>query len=240
MMKRLLLLSNSRSADEEPFYWAADTICDFFGAGVQELLFIPYAGVTLGWDNYTDWVKKALAPLGYRVLGLHTQDDPRLAVQRAAALIVGGGNTFHLLYHLYQNNLIETIRERVLVVGIPYMGWSAGGNVACPTLHTTNDMPIIMPPSFNALNLIPFQINPHYTALHPPGHMGETRDDRIKEFIEVNRSVKVAGLPEGCLFRIEGDQIHMQGRHYVRIFQYGAEIKDLDAILDFSFLLEPN
>ncbi|MBL7979197.1 MAG: dipeptidase PepE [Bacteroidetes Order II. Incertae sedis bacterium] len=237
-MKRLLLLSNSRSLNEKPFQWAADTICDFFGTTVHELLFIPYAGVTLSWDNYTDWVKEALAPLGYRVSGLHTQDDPHLAIQHAAALIVGGGNTFHLLYHLYQNNLINTIRERVLG-GVPYMGWSAGGNVTCPTLQTTNDMPIIMPPRFDALNLIPFQINPHYTALHPSGYMGETRDDRIKEFIEVNRAVKVVGLPEGCLFRIEGDEIHMQGEYDVRIFQYGAEIRDLNANADFAFLLEP-
>jgi len=237
-MKRLLLLSNSRNLpDEQPFEWAVDEIQSFFGPDVRELIFIPYAGVTLKWDDYAQWVQGGLLRLGYKLISIHTLPDPVAAIQNAQGLLVGGGNTFHLMYHLFKKNLVEAIRSSVLA-GVPYMGWSAGGNITCPTLQTTNDMPIIQPPSFDALDLIPFQINPHYTSSHPPGHMGETRDDRLKEYIEVNRHRFVAGLPEGCLFRVEGERLRMVGSKKVRIFHYGTAPLDLGEEDDFLLLMQ--
>jgi dipeptidase E len=123
---------------------------------------------------------------------------------------VGGGNTFRLLQCLHETGLLDAIRERVLA-GMPYLGWSAGSNVACPTIRTTNDMPVVEPPSLDALNLLPFQLNPHYSDYHPPGHRGETRAERLAEFVALNAGVPVLGLREGSILRREGERLTLLG-----------------------------
>ena len=143
---------------------------------------------------------------------------------------------FHLVYMMHKMNIMGIMRERVLD-GIPYMGWSAGSNVACPTLRTTNDMPIIEPESFNCLNVIPFQINPHYLDANPEGHGGETREQRINEFLAVNPNIYVAGLREACLFRVKGNTIKHIGSRNLRMFKHGAETKEYSSSDDVQFLL---
>jgi dipeptidase E len=120
---------------------------------------------------------------------------------------------------------------------MPYVGWSAGSNVACPTIRTTNDMPVVEPPTLDALGLVPFQINPHYTELHPPGHMGETRDERLKEFAHANPGVRVIGIREGTMLRVEGDEIRLIGNKPARLFQKGEAPRDIAPEESFSFLL---
>ena len=142
------------------------------------------------------------------------------AINDASAIVVGGGNTWKLLKMIRDNNLIEIVREKVLG-GTPYIGWSAGSNMACPTIMTTNDMPVVEPDSFNAFNLIPFQINPHYLDANPAGHAGETREQRIEEFIEANPDIFVAGLREGTMLISENEKITLSGPRRIRIFRKG-------------------
>src|ERR671939_481655 len=191
--KRLLLLSSSVVSGAGYLEYYEGGIKDFLGAGVKRVLFVPFAGVVRTLDEYASMVRERFEAMGYKLDSVHEALDAHEAVRKAEAVVVGGGNTFHLLRGLYESALIERLRERVLE-GVPYIGWSAGANVACPTIRTTNDMPIIEPPSFAALGLVPFQINPHYTDAHPVGHKGETRDERIEEFTLLNRGVYVVGL----------------------------------------------
>ena len=149
---------------------------------------------------------------------------------------MSGGNTFQLLSRLYQHDLLDAIRSRVNA-GTPYIGWSAGSNIACPTIKTTNDMPIVEPPSFDGLALVPFQINPHYLDAHPEGHQGETREERILEFIEVNPDTHVVGLREGSILRIEGGRISLLGEKTARVFIKGAEPKEYGRSDSLDFLL---
>jgi dipeptidase E len=141
------------------------------------------------------------------------------AVRFAAAIVVGGGNTFHLLSRLYAAGLLETIGACVRS-GTPYIGWSAGSVVACPSIATTNDMPIIEPPSLRALGLVQFQINAHYTDAHPPGHQGETRAERIAEFLSLQPAVTVVGLREGSLLQVDATTVRLSGTD-ARIFRAG-------------------
>ena len=209
MRRRLLLLSNSTDPEGRYLHHPAAELRALLG-GVRELLFVPYAGVTISWDRYAERVAEALAPLGCRVVPLHREPDARAAVRAAAAIAVGGGNTFHLLRALYAEGLVDAIRERV-AAGVPYVGWSAGSVVACPTMRTTNDMPIVEPPSLAALGLVRFQINAHYTTFHPPGFRGETRAERLGEFVAANPGVPVIGLPEGTMLRVEGSDVRLLG-----------------------------
>ena len=158
------------------------------------------------------------------------------AIERAEAIVVGGGNTFHLLRGLYRAGVDDVIRERVRT-GMPYVGWSAGSNVACPTIKTTNDMPIVEPPTLNALGLVPFQINPHYTDARIEGHMGETRDERLTEFTHASPGVRVIGLREGTMLRIEGDEITLLGGKPARIFVKDEPPRDISPEESLSFLL---
>ena len=164
--KRLLLLSNSKNSGQGYLEHALSVISEFLGRGVGRVLFIPFAGVIRSFDEYEALVKGRFQEIGYDLTSIHRAADAKEAVQNAEAVAVGGGNTFHLLRRLYDNGLLEPIRKRV-ASGAPYIGWSAGSNVACPTVMTTNDMPIVEPPSFAALGLVPFQINPHYLDAHP-------------------------------------------------------------------------
>lgn len=233
---RLLLLSNSTSPGHAYLAHATDWIADFLGPAVRTVAFVPYAGIRISYADYAARVQARFGPLGYTVQSVHETDDPVALVQQADAVAVGGGNTFHLLHELYRFGLVDAIRARVRA-GTPYIGWSAGSNMACPTLCTTNDMPIIAPPSFEALDLIPFQINPHYTDAHPPGHQGETRADRILEFVEVNPDVPVVGLPEGTALRRENQTLTFLGTPSLRLFKQGHPPQDLPAGAPLAFLL---
>jgi dipeptidase E len=220
----ILLLSNSSS----PAGWlvhATEWIRAALG-DARSVAFVPFAGVTIDWDDYTDRLADALAPLAVEVVGVHRTADAALAVAAADAVMVGGGNTFALLREMYERRLIEAIRERT-AVGAPYVGWSAGSNVAGPTIRTTNDMPIVEPPSLDALGLVPFQINPHYTAATIPGHGGESRDERLAEFVELNPGVTVAGLPEGSALRVDGARVTRLGNGPVRLFRHGSKPTDV-------------
>lgn len=236
-MKRLLLLSNSTNFGEKYLQYPQDAIKSFLENEVKEVLFIPYAGVGFSYDDYSAKVAAPFEKMGYQLKGIHTKDDPKKAVEQAEVIAVGGGNTFALLNLLYENDLVGAIRQRV-VEGMPYMGWSAGSNIAGPSIRTTNDMPIIEPPSFEALNLVPFQINPHYTEATVPNHGGETRKDRINEFIAINPDMKVVGVPEGNLLEVTGDQVKLIGNDEVKVFENGQDIQILTSKEDLSFLMK--
>ena len=238
-MSRLLLLSNSTNPGEPYLGWSSPHIKDFLGSNVKNVLFIPYAGVTFSHDEYQVAVGGAFEKLGYTVTGIHQKTISSSLLSEFDAIAVGGGNTFQLIHQLQSNDLIDKIKEAV-EGGMPYIGWSAGSNVACPTIKTTNDMPITEPESFNAINLVPFQLNPHYTEATIPNHGGESRDMRIKEFVTANQDMYVAGLPEGSLLRKEGDRLYFAGKGECKIFHYETEtqlFKDGD---DLSWLLTSN
>jgi dipeptidase E len=235
--RRLLLLSNgSELIGRQPTAFAHDALRDFLGAAVRRVLFVPFATVMRTEDEYLAAVREHFGPHGYEVESLHTAADARAVIERADAIAVGGGNTFRLLRGLYEVGAVEAIRERV-AAGAPYVGWSAGSNVACPTIRTTNDMPIVEPPTLDALGLVPFQINPHYTDFHPPGHMGETRDERLTEFTHANPGVRVIGIREGTMLRVEGDEVKLIGDRPARLFVKGEEPRNIAPEESLSFLL---
>jgi len=236
-MSRLLLLSNSTNFGEAYLQYPQAAIRSFLGNEEKEVLFIPYAGVGFSYDDYTSKVAAPFLEMGYGLRGIHTTNDPKKAVENAEAIAIGGGNTFALLNLLYQNDLLDVIRRRVSE-GIPFMGWSAGSNVAGPSISTTNDMPIIEPPSFKALNLVSFQINPHYTEATLPNHGGETRKDRLNEFIAINPNMKVIGIPEGNLLEVIDDSVKLVGSDEVKVFEQGREIKTYSSQDDLSFILD--
>lgn len=203
----LLLLSSSRVGNTEYLSHALEMIKLKLN-GLTELLFIPYAGVTLNYDDYTAKVQTALNAIGVKVNGIHEYDDPISAVNNAKAIAVGGGNTFHLLHQLYQYELIKPIQHKVSM-GMPYIGWSAGSNIAGLTIRTTNDMPIIEPRSFNALQLVNFQLNPHYTDHSPVGHNGETREQRLAEFMVLNPQIPILAIVEGTALDINQNTMRL-------------------------------
>lgn len=234
---RLLLISNSTNAGEGFLEHAENMIQSFTGGSVHTALFFPYAAISMSFDVYCQKVKEKFASLGIAIQSAHLFENPAEQVEKAEMIIVGGGNTFHLLNLLQTNGLTEAIRNRVKK-GIPYIGWSAGANVACPTICTTNDMPVIEPESFKACNLVPFQINPHYLDANPAGHAGETREQRIQEYILVNPERYVVGLREGTAILVEGSQIQLMGNRSARIFKNGLQPLELNAGDDFQFLLK--
>ncbi len=234
---RLLLISNSTNPGEAYLNYPKENIKDFLGETPIHCLFIPYAAVTFSFDEYEDKVNNRFAEIGHKVTGIHRYDNPKEAVEKADAIVVGGGNTWQLVKMMQENNLMEAIVKKV-ETGTPYVGWSAGSNIACPTLKTTNDMPIVEPPKFETLNLIPFQINPHYLDENNENHGGETREVRIIEFIHANKEVYVVGLREGCMLLLENKNIKMIGSRSARIFHYGKDTVELSATDDFKFLLE--
>jgi dipeptidase E len=234
--KRLLLLSNSINYGATFLEHATEAIKDLLGQGVTTVLFIPFAGVRFTYDAYVMRVRAQFEEMGYNLESVHAIADALRAVRQAQALVIGGGNTFHLLRGLYTTGLLEPMRQRVLA-GVPYIGWSAGANVACPTIKTTNDMPIVAPPSFNALGLIPFQINPHYTEATLPQHSGETRAERLAEFVAANPNVYVVGLREGSLLRVEGSTMTLLGPHHVTVFHQNQVATDYTPMDSLQFLL---
>ncbi len=217
MKKNLLLLSSSRVGNTDYLEHALPLIDQFLidslqsANTVKELLFIPYAGISIGFDKYESLVKTAFETLEISVTSIHHAADKIKTLGESQAIIIGGGNTFCLLNSLYQFELIQPLQHAV-AQGIPYIGWSAGSNIAGPTIRTTNDMPITEPPSFNALNLLPWQLNPHYIDGNPPGHNGETRQQRIEEFLISNPGKKVIGIPEGTALKMVAEKLSYLGK----------------------------
>ena len=234
---RLLLISNSTMPGEPYLSYPMPEIASFLGNKLLEVLFIPFAAVTFSMDEYEFKVRNRFEELGHSLTSIHRESDPEMAIQKAEAIVIGGGNTWQLVRMLNDSGIFPLIRKRVLA-GVPFIGWSAGSNVACPTLRTTNDMPIIDPKGFDCLHLVPFQINPHYLDNNPEGHGGETREQRIEEFLEVNKAIYVVGLREGTMLRREGDRLSLIGKRSSRIFRQGCSPRELDESDDLSFLLK--
>ena len=219
MARRLVLISTSTVFGTRYLEHAFPELRDAL-SGVSRVLFIPHA--LQDRDGYAAKARSAFEEMGYGLDSLHEADDPRRAVDTAEAVFCGGGNTFRLLKAVYEMGIIPLIRRRV-AGGMVYAGASAGSNLACPTIRTTNDMPIVEPPSFEALSLVSFQINPHYLDPVPGStHMGETRETRIREFHEENE-MPVVGLREGAILRVEGDSILLKGLAGARIFRRGQD-----------------
>jgi dipeptidase E len=229
----LLLLSNSRSPDGGYLTHAGEAIREVAG-GRKRAVFIPYAGVTIRWGDYTQKVQGVFSPLGIEVASAHSAEDPAALVAQAEIIVVGGGNTFNLLKCCRELGLLPLITRRVQA-GAPYIGWSAGANLASPTICTTNDMPIVDPGGFDALGLVSFQLNPHYTNALPEGHLGETRDQRIAEYLAANPAQRVLGLPEGDWLRVADSQIKLYGPRPAQWFRAGQEPQAIDAPSPLSF-----
>lgn len=229
MQKSILLISSSSVAGSgylDPF---EETIKDFL-KGIPEIVFVPYAADKPNWDLYTQKVRDKFKLFGIDVKGIH---EVKNSIENFEAIFVGGGNTFRLLNHLQEYGLLSKINDLVLNKGLRYIGSSAGSNVACKTICTTNDMPIVYPTKgFDAINLIPLQINPHYVDPDPnTTHMGETRDDRIKEFHEAN-TTPVIGLREGAFLKINDEYFSSQkmflgGTNGAKFFFKGKEPGDI-------------
>lgn len=233
----LLLISNSTNPGEEYLGWPREEIKDYLSKRkIKRVLFIPFAGVTFSYDEYENKVSSVFKSLGFEVYSIHKENDPIKAVKEAEAIAVGGGNTFHLVKEMQRLGLMKVIRERVMA-GIPYMGWSAGSNVACPSLKTTNDMPIVEPESFDCMGLVPFQINPHYLDAHPANHGGETREQRIEEFLVANPDMYVAGLREATLLLYENGILSLRGKNKMRVFKNEQEPEEFEPGSNISFLM---
>ena len=231
---KLLLILNSTNAGEEYLRYPLPTIATFL-QGVKEVVFVPYAAVTFSYAAYEKKVQERLGELGIRVRSVHRAKDPRKMIREAEAICVGGGNTFALTKKMQEQGLMQAILRKIKS-GTPYVGWSAGSNVCCPTICTTNDMPIVEPSSFKAIGAIPFQINPHYLDANPEGHAGETREQRILEYIEANPRRWVVGLREGCILHYENERLELIGSRPMRIFRKGQPIREVVAGDDLSFL----
>lgn len=222
----------------EPYLgWPEVHIKDFLGEFVKKILFIPYAGVTITYDNYFAAVSGQLNAFGYQVESIHQREVNDTFINDYDAIAIGGGNTFQLASLLQEKKLMAPIKKAV-ENGLPLIGWSAGSNITSPTIKTTNDMPIVEPPSFSGLNLVPFQINPHYTEATIPNHGGESREMRIQEFITINKNTYVIGIPEGSLLRQEGDRLFFVGKGSCKVFHHGKSPQVCHDGDDLSSLLK--
>lgn len=233
----LLLCSSSTVHPLGYLEYCKDDISEFF-TGCTNLIFISFArpgGVSL--ENYSLVAKKGFENAGLKIRGIEEFDNPIEAINSCDGIFTGGGNTFLLLKSLYEKGLIEPIRQKVKS-GLKYMGTSAGSNVAGPSIKTTNDMPIVYPPSFDAFGFVPFNINPHY--LDPDKHSthkGETRETRINEYHFQNDNI-VVGLREGSILKIENSDVTLIGAPTLRIFEKGKEAKEYDNMANINFLLD--
>jgi dipeptidase E len=244
---KLLLLSNSTNYKEPYLGWCMPLITEFLENEMKNILFFPYAGVKVGgkdypesYDIYAERVAKIFEQHGFKVKSIHWEKNYSDAVNQADVIMVGGGNTFSLVHKIQSYGLLHSVRRKVLE-GAPFIGWSAGANVACPTLRTTNDMPIIMPRTFQCFDFVPFQINPHYIDPHPEEindairHGGETRQDRINEFLAINPQITVAGLREGTALWVENDKITLRGERPLRIMRHERDAFEIKPNTTFDF-----
>lgn len=238
-LNRVLAFSSSRVGTGSYLQSTIPFLKDFLGDKTLNIGFIPFAVVDNNFEGYGSMVKSGLAELPHNILVADYKNSKTL-IEGADVIMVGGGNTFKLLHDIYEYKLLDVIRDKVNK-GTPYIGWSAGANITGPTLGTTNDMPVIEPKSFNALGLLPFQINPHYTNLRLKGHNGETRDQRLEEFMQVNKGLSIVGLPEGTALKLEENTLQFIGEEKGVLFYHDTN----DAIFrreilvneDLTFLL---
>lgn len=237
MAKRLLLISSSKAYGGGYLDHCEAEIKDFL-RGIQRILFIPYARPSgISYEEYTGIARAKFQTLNFELQSIHEMHHSKGAVEDAEAIFIGGGNTFVLLNALYHFDLINDVRSRI-DNAMPYIGASAGANVACPTIMTTNDMPIIFPPSFDALGVIPFQINPHYLDPDPNSqYQGETRETRILEYHVFNDRPVVA-LREGAWLRIEWPDVYLKGKIGSRLFARGESPKEFEPGSLLNFLLK--
>ena len=238
MANRKLLIVSTSTVHGQPYLsYIKDEVKAHFN-GCNEIVFIPFArpgGIT--WDKYTEVANKFFNQIGITVKGIHQFDDAKRAIEDAQGVFTGGGNTFVLLNEMYAQGLLDPLRDKISN-GMPYMGTSAGSNLTGMTVNNTNDMPIVYPPSFDALGVIPFNINPHYLDPDPSSkHMGETRETRIKEYLVYNE-LTVVGLREGSFLQVEGNNIQLGGKLSMRIFQRDKEAYEIDPGEDISFLMK--
>ncbi|MDO5055509.1 MAG: dipeptidase PepE [Pasteurella oralis] len=226
-MKKILLMSGSKYQQTDYLVhtipWLTRFLADYQGKTVA---FIPYAGVRQSYDEYEAKVQKALAELKVNIVSVHRAVRHADIIEQADVIAIGGGNTFCLLNGMYEHQLIDLIRAKV-ESGTPYFGWSAGANVAGYSIMTTNDMPITYPPSFHALNLFPHQLNPHFISGKPQGHNGESREERLAEFLLVNPNAKVYALPEGTALSIQGDTATTLGMHDILLFSENMQLETI-------------
>ena len=226
-MRHLIIASTSTVYNGKPLDYIMEALAVLF-KDTKEVLFIPYARPSgISHDVYTDKIKQAFKSIEKSVVGIHEFESPEEAIKQAKGIYVGGGNTFVLVNQLYKNNCINALKLAV-DNGTPYIGTSAGSNICGLTMRTTNDMPIVYPPSFNTLGFVPFNINPHY--LDPDAsskHMGETRETRIKEFHKFNTQ-PVVGLREGSWLEVKNDSIQLKGTLHARIFEYNSEAYEIE------------
>lgn len=215
---QLLLLSNSTMKGQDYLGWPQKYLEGFL-KGVKSAVFIPYAGVTVSYDEYTLSVANALSNFNIEINGVHNIKNKIEAIKSTDCVLVGGGNTFSLLKKLQDEGLVDAINEAVSN-GTKYVGWSAGSNMACPTIKTTNDMPIEQPQSFNAIGLVDFQINPHFTNAIIPNHGGESREMRLQEYLVKNPDTTVVGLPEGMLVEVDGENSYLKGTGEALLFKH--------------------
>ena len=231
-MKNALLISASSYQDTGYLRHCKNWVKDFLGeSGNEEILFIPYAGVRRSNDEYEQKVIDRLK--NKNIKSIHHYEDKISAIKNANSIAVGGGNTFMLLYTLYKLNLIEPIKEAV-ANGAKYFGWSAGANIAGKTMMTTNDMPIIMPKSFESLNIFPYQINPHFISGKLAGHNGESREERLEEFLIANPKDTIYALPEGTALLIAGSEAEVIGHSEILKFEYQKEIEKIEVGTKFK------
>ena len=238
----LVLFSNGIIAGKEGVLeYGLDTIRAVVEkTGARKFVLIPYAVIRSSHDDRVAMVQATMNQLGCEVIGLHNCPDPVAAIEQADGIIVSGGNTWVLNKTLHDYGLINVIRKAVIRHNKPYIGWSAGANIACPTIRTTNDMPIITSVVMSSLNLVPFQINPHYIDMTLSGHNGETRDQRIEEFLAVNRHDVVAGIPEGTLFHVDGETLRFVSANDkpMKLFRYGEQPQLFTEHDDVQFLMD--
>jgi dipeptidase E len=227
-MKNIIIASTSTVHGSGYLEYILTELKVFF-KNTKTILFIPYARPSgISHNDYTAIAKKTFNKIDINVKGIHEFKNPKEAIKNAEGIFTGGGNTFVLISQLYKNNLITTLKETVQN-GTPYLGTSAGSNICGLTIKNTNDMPIVYPPSFNALGLVPFNINPHY--LNPDTnstHMGETRDTRIKEFHYYNTQ-PVIGLREGSWLHVNNNSITLKGKLSARVFEYNKPPYEIDS-----------
>ena len=234
-MKRLLLISNSTLYGSGYLDHAENAIRDFLGPA-SRIAFVPFAVHER--NGYTARARERFRAMGCTLVSLHDVSNPRREIEQADAIFVGGGNTFRLLAGLYSFDLLEMIRHKVMQA-MPYIGSSAGSIVACPTLKTTKDMPIVQPPSFDSLGLVDFQISPHYLDPDPAStHVGETQEERILQFLEEN-DAPVIGLREGAMLRVEGESVVLRGVTGARIFRRGENPVEVTPGAELGSLLQP-
>ena len=231
---KVLLVSNSTVYGRGYLDHVEEEIRSFL-TGAGRVLFFPFA--LYDRDGYAARAKSRFTAMGYSMESVHQTENPQKAIEQTEAIFIGGGNTFRLLKALQDLDLIEAIRRRVKA-GAPYIGSSAGSNVAAPTIKTTKDMPIVQPRSFDALGLVQFQISPHYLDPDPSsGHMGETQEERILQFLEEN-DTPVVGLREGAWLLIEGDSVTLKGSTGARIFRRGRAPVEARPVTQISTLVE--